>query len=113
MLTGRPVIAISVSRSGIKSGAMSGSSSDSGRLCTPGTKKPVTVNKPITRVADERQIEVARARAVGIESRAIAPSLAGHGAATKDCAGPGRNLLTDESDELFESFLTAAKRQVE
>ena len=43
MFTGRLTIAISCSRSGVRSGAMSGSSLLMGRECTPGTKKPVTL----------------------------------------------------------------------
>ena len=53
---------------------MSGSSSLSGRECTPGTKKPVALNRADT-VAHERQVEVARARTVRVERRAVAPAL--------------------------------------
>ena len=74
MLTGRWTIAISCSRSGTSSGAMSGSSSLSGRECTPGTKKPVSLKNSSASVADQRQIEIAGARAVGVERRAVLPA---------------------------------------
>ena len=59
MFTGRLTIAISCSRSGTSSGAMSRSSSLSGREWTPGTKKPVEVEVVEDPCADQRQIEIA------------------------------------------------------
>ena len=46
MFTGRPTIEVSCSRRSIKAGAMSGSSSPSGREWTPGTKNPVALKAP-------------------------------------------------------------------
>jgi hypothetical protein len=48
MFTGLPTICMRISRSGIKSGAISGSSSLTGLECTPGTKKPFSLKRPTT-----------------------------------------------------------------
>ena len=64
-------------------------------------------------VADERHVEVAGARAVGIERGAVLPPLAGHRAAAQHDAGARRDLLTEDAQELVEPLLVAAKRQPE
>ena len=111
MLTGRPVIAISVSRSGTRSGAMSGSSSESGRECTPGTKKPVTVNRPIT------------ASPTSVRSRSLVPGpSASNGAPSfhrqpvtalprRTDTGPIRNFLADGAQEFLELCLVSTEGQ--
>jgi hypothetical protein len=74
---------------------MPGSSSESGRECIP----------------DQRQVEVARARAVGVERRAILPAAAGDGAAANDYARAGRNVVANDAQEVVEALLAAAEHE--
>ncbi len=114
MLTGRPTIAISRSRSGTRAGAMSGSLSLNGRECRPGTQNPVTQNSPITSSPPTR-----------VRSRSLVPcpspsngapsfhSLPRDGAASQDDARPLGNRPADGAYELLELLRAAAKRQTD
>jgi hypothetical protein len=73
MLTGRPVITIKVSRSGISDGAISGSSSETGRECHR-ARKTRRLEKRDSFATDEGQVEVTGARAGCIERRTVLPS---------------------------------------
>ena len=59
--------------------------------------------------ADEREVEIARAGAVGIERRVILPAMAGDGAAAEHHDGPRRHDLVDGATERVQLFGTTAE----
>ena len=67
--------------------------------------------QPDRRVADERQIEVARTGTIGVERRAILPALPGNRAAAKDHPGPGRKVSFEQIEKRLEPIAAATERQ--
>src|SRR5689334_16843026 len=64
-------------------------------------------------LADERQVEIARARAVRVERSAVLPAEAGDRAATQDDRGVLRKILADQAQKRVEALLVAAKREAQ
>src|SRR5438105_697752 len=64
-------------------------------------------------VSDEREVEIAGARAVGVERRAVLPSLAGDGAAPEHDRGAGRRHFPDLRDEPIELRPVAIERETD
>src|SRR3954464_12371431 len=62
-------------------------------------------------VADECEIEVAGPGTIGVERRAVLPSITGDGAAAQDHSRAGRNFLTDDAEKILEAFFAAAERE--
>ena len=62
-------------------------------------------------VAHQREIEIARAGALGVERRVVLPALAGDGAAPQDDRGSRRHHFFDRAAELVEKRLLSVERQ--
>src|SRR5205823_636977 len=74
-----------------------------------GNEEPRELEKCERVGADEREIEVARAGAVGVERRARLPAPAGQRAAAENDDGAGRDDLVYGAAEFVEPLATAAK----
>jgi ferredoxin len=64
-------------------------------------------------VSNQRQVEIARARTVGIKRCPIFPPLARHRAAAKHDARPAGNFLANQSTEMSKALFIAAERQAQ
>src|SRR6187402_1558752 len=62
-------------------------------------------------IADHRDIEVAGAGTVGVERRAVVPSLAGHRTAANNHHRPGRYKLFEDATKGVVALRFATKRQ--
>src|SRR5688572_16522354 len=62
-------------------------------------------------VADERHVEVACARPIGVKWRFIFPALPRDGAAPQDTRRARRHKISQQATELFELVLPSAKGQ--
>src|SRR5438132_14275648 len=62
-------------------------------------------------IADQREIQVARARSVGVERLSVLPSPARDGAAPQDHGRAGRHDVVDRFAKLLEEVGPAAERQ--
>jgi len=63
--------------------------------------------------ADERDVEIARRRSVGVERRSVAPAIARHRAATQDDGCARGNHLVDLAAERVERSPVAAEREAD
>src|SRR6185369_2297001 len=59
----------------------------------------------------EREIEIARARTVGVERRAVFPPVPGDGTPAQNDSRAGRNHLVDRSAELLEARSVSAESE--
>src|SRR5438552_8997704 len=76
-------------------------------------EKPGRLEQRDRRIADEREIKVARPRSLRVERRLVFPSPARHRTSPQYDSGPFRNLLPDDATELVEPIAIAAEHKAQ
>ena len=111
MFTGRCTMSISCCRSGVSSGAMSGSVVAQRFRMDAGNPERAVVAEHVG--ADERQVEVARARSICVERRAVDEARAGDGAAAQNGCMRLRHRRPDDVAEAIVLRSVVVERELQ